>query len=226
MLPLQFLGASEEEAHLAPGLAEEITTALSRFRWMFVVASSSLARFATETRDEGAIRRTFGIDFLLDGSIQRVRNRLRITVRLLDLRAGNQVVWARRFDRQTNDLLTLQDEIAAEVVAQIDPEILLIEARRSAVAAAGGRHRLRPRAARHSADVAAWSGRRSCRRASYLAQAIELEPDYAAAYAWYAYWHVFLVGQGWAEDPRAVMERAGATRRAGHRARSVRCARR
>ena len=60
------------------------------------------------------------------------RNRLRITVRLLDLRAGNQVVWARRFDRQTNDLLTLQDEIAAEVVAQIDPEILLIEARRSA----------------------------------------------------------------------------------------------
>ena len=49
-------------------------------------------------------------------------------MRLLDLRAGNQIVWSRRFDRQTNDLLTLQDEIAAEVVAQIDPEILLIEA--------------------------------------------------------------------------------------------------
>ena len=61
-----------------------------------------------------------------------MRNRLRITVRLLDLRAGNQVVWARRFDRQSNDLLSLQDEIAAEVVAQIDPEILLIEAKRSA----------------------------------------------------------------------------------------------
>ena len=76
-------------------------------------------------------RRTFGLDFLLDGSIQRVRNRLRITVRLLDLRAGNQVVWARRFDRQSNDLLSLQDEIASEVVAQIDPEILLIEAKRS-----------------------------------------------------------------------------------------------
>ncbi len=84
------------------------------------------------SRDETAIRRTFGIDFLLDGSIQRVRNRLRITVRLLDLRAGNQVVWARRFDRQSNDLLSLQDEIASEVVAQIDPEILLIEAKRSA----------------------------------------------------------------------------------------------
>ena len=132
VMPLQLVGTTEEEAHLAPGLADEITTALARFRWMFVVASNSLARFAAETRDETAIRRTFGIDFLLDGTIQRVRNRLRITVRLLDLRAGNQVVWARRFDRQSNDLLSLQDEIAAEVVAQIDPEILLIEAKRSA----------------------------------------------------------------------------------------------
>ena len=131
VMPLQLVGTTEEESHLAPGLAEEITTALARFRWMFVVASNSLARFAAETRDESAIRRTFGLDFLLDGSIQRVRNRLRITVRLLDLRAGNQVVWARRFDRQSNDLLSLQDEIASEVVAQIDPEILLIEAKRS-----------------------------------------------------------------------------------------------
>jgi DNA-binding SARP family transcriptional activator/TolB-like protein len=124
VMPLQLVGTTEEEAHLAPGLAEELTTALARFRWIFVVASNSLARFAADTRDETAIRRTFGIDFLLDGTIQKVRNRLRITVRLLDLRAGNQVVWARRFDRQSNDILSLQDEIASEVVAQIDPEIL------------------------------------------------------------------------------------------------------
>jgi DNA-binding SARP family transcriptional activator/TolB-like protein len=208
VLPLQFPGASDEESHLAPGLAEEITTALSRFRWMFVVASSSLARFAAETRDEGAIRRTFGIDFLVDGSIQRVRNRLRITVRLLDLRAGNQVVWARRFDRQTNDLLTLQDEIAAEVVAQIDPEILLIEARRSSS---------RPPVAATSYDLVLraiplmWRMERApfMQAGQHLARAIELEPDYAAAYAWYAYWHVFLVGQGWTEDPASVMAAAG-----------------
>ena len=90
---------------------------------MFLVSSSSLARFATQTRDETAIRRAFGLDFLLDGTIQRVRDRLRISMRLLDLRAGNQVVWSRRFDREADDLLTLQDEIAAEAVAQIDPEI-------------------------------------------------------------------------------------------------------
>lgn len=209
VMPFQLTGTTEEESHLAPGLADEITTALARFRWMFVVASNSLARFAGETRDETAIRRTFGIDFLVDGSIQKVRNRLRITVRLLDLRAGNQVVWARRFDRQSNDLLSLQDEIASEVVAQIDPEILLIEAKRSA--------------SRPPIDATAYDlvlraipliGRmeRSAfmQAGEYLSHAIELEPDYAAAYAWYAYWHIFYVGQGWADDPRQMMEEAGA----------------
>jgi TolB-like protein len=208
VLPLQLVGTSEEEAHLAPGLAEEITTALARFRWMFVVASNSLARFAADTRDESAIRRTFGIDFLVDGSIQKVRNRMRITVRLLDLRAGNQVVWARRFDRQSNDLLSLQDEIAAEVVAQIDPEILLIEAKRSAS---------RPPTDATAYDLVLraiplmWRLEREpfMQAGEYLAHAIELEPDYAAAYAWYAYWNAFLVGQTWTGDHREVMERSG-----------------
>lgn len=208
VMPLQLVGVGEEEAHLAPGLAEEITTALARFRWMFVVSSSSLGRFAAESRDEAAIRRTFGIDFLVDGSIQRVRNRLRTTVRLLDLRAGSQVVWARRFDRQSNDLLSLQDEIASEVVAQIDPEILLIEAQRSA--------------ARPPVDSTAYDlmlraipllGRMDRSQfmlaGEHLQHATTLEPDYAAAYAWYAYWRVFLVGQDWAPDPRAAIEEAG-----------------
>jgi DNA-binding SARP family transcriptional activator/TolB-like protein len=207
VMPLQLVGTTEEDAHLAPGLAEEITTALARFRWMFVVASNSLARFAAETRDETAIRRTFGIDFLLDGSIQRVRNRLRITMRLLDLRAGNQVVWARRFDRQSNDLLSLQDDIASEVVAQIDPEILLIEAQRSARTPVGATAydlmlRAIPLIGRLERDPFMRAG-------EYLSRAIELEPDYAAAYAWYAYWQMFLVGQDWAGDPSAVMEEAG-----------------
>jgi len=208
VMPMQLVGVSEEDSHLAPGLAEEITTALARFRWMFVVSSSSLGRFAADSRDEAAIRRTFGIDFLLDGTIQRVRNRLRITVRLLDLRAGNQVVWARRFDRQTNDLLTLQDEIASEVVAQIDPEILLIEARRIAA---------RPPTDANAYDlmlraiplIARMEREPYMRAGDFLAKAIGLEPDYAAAYAWYAYWHVFLVGQGWTDDPPAMMEKAG-----------------
>jgi len=208
VLPLQLIGKRDEEAHLASGLAEEITTALSRFRWLFVVPTNSLARFCAASRDEAAICRTFGLDFLIDGAIQTVRDRMRINVRLLDLRAGSQVVWVQRFDRRAIDLLTLQDEIAAEVAAQIDPEILLIEARRSAV---------RPLVDATAYDLMLRAvpliGRMDrahfMTAGDYLARAIALEPDYAAPYAWYAYWHVFLVGQDWADDPQASIAKAG-----------------
>ena len=205
VLPLQMVGTGDEEAHLSLGLAEEVTAALARFRWMFLVSSSSLAQFGN--RDENALRRTFGLDFLVDGSVQRVARRLRITIRLLDLREGNQIVWARRFDRQMNDLLSLQDEIAAEVVAQIDPEILLIEGRRAAhrpptdMSAYDLVLRALPLIVRLRRDEFAQAG-------DLLARALELEPDYATAHAWRAYWAMFCVGQGWA-DRVDLMEEAG-----------------
>lgn len=208
VLPLQLVGTSEGEAYLSTGLADEITAALARFRWMFLVSSSSLARFSTQTRDEAAIRRAFGLDFLLDGVVQRAGPRIRVSLRLLDLRNGNQVVWSGRFDRAADDLLSLQDEVAAEVVAQIDPEILLIEAQRVS--------------ARPASDPSAYDlllraisllGRLEkplfMQAGELLRQAIALEPDYAAGYAWFAYWHVFYVGQAWAEDPEAGMAEAG-----------------
>ncbi len=208
VMPFRLIGMPDDDAHLAPGLADEITNALSRFRWMFIVSSNSLGRFAAENRDEAAIRQEFGLDFLLDGSVQRAGSKIRISLRLLDLRANNQIVWARRFDRETNDLLSLQDEIAAAVVAQIDPEILFIEAQRSSsrshVDATAYDYMLRaiPLIGRMEREDYMQAGR-------FLADAIKLEPDYAAAHAWYAYWHIFLVGQDWADDPQAVMERAG-----------------
>ncbi len=205
VLPLQMVGTGEEEAHLSLGLAEEVTAALARFRWMFLVSSSSLAQFGN--RDENALRRSFGLDFLVDGSVQRVARRLRVTIRLLDLRDGNQIVWARRFDRQMNDLLTLQDEIAAEVVAQVDPEILLIEGRRAALRAPLDMSaydlvlRALPLIVRLRRDEFAQAG-------DLLSRALELEPDYATAHAWRAYWAMFCVGQGWA-DTTTLMEEAG-----------------
>jgi DNA-binding SARP family transcriptional activator/TolB-like protein len=208
VMPFRPIGMGEEDAHLAPGLADEITNALSRFRWLVVVSSNSLGRFSIEQRDETAIRREFGLDFLLDGSVQRAGGQIRISLRLLDLRANNQIAWARRFDREAKDLLLLQDEVAAEVVAQIDPEILQIEAKRSTVQAPVDPTaydlvlRAIPLIGRMEHDPYMQAGR-------HLAAAIEREPDYAAAYAWYAYWHVFLVGQDWAGDPKAMMEKAG-----------------
>ena len=132
VLPLQLVGTTEEEGISRHGLAEEITTALARFRWMFVVSSNSLARFAAETRDETAIRRTFGLDFLLDGSSSA--SATGCASRSACSICAPATRWCGRAGSTASriDLLSLQDEIAAEVVAQIDPEILLIEAKRSA----------------------------------------------------------------------------------------------
>ena len=214
VLPLALVGTDEGETHLALGLAEEITSALARFRWIFLVASSSIAQFVAESRDDAALRRTLGLDYILDGSVQRVGKRLRITVRLVDLQDGSQIVWARRFDRQVDDLLTVQDEVAAEVVAQIDPEILLIESRRAA-------HRPPQHATAYDLVLRAVPSMTRLERANFwqagdlLRQAIAREPEYASAQAWYAYWLHFLVVQNWADEmPQARAEAAQYAERA------------
>ncbi len=207
VLPLTLVGTEETETHLALGLAEEITSALARFRWIFLVSSSSIAQFVQDQRDDASLRRTLGLDYVLDGSVQRVGKRLRITVRLVDLQDGSQIVWARRFDRQVDDLLTLQDEVAAEVVAQIDPEILLIESRRAA-------HRPPQHATAYDLVLRAIPSMTRLERSNFmtagdlLRKAIELEPEYASAHGWYAFWLHFLVSHNWSDDPDASQAEA------------------
>jgi DNA-binding SARP family transcriptional activator/TolB-like protein len=199
VMPLRLMGTVDDDAPLAARLAEEISDALSLFRWMCVTSFSSIARLAQSGHDEIAIRRQFGVDFLLDGTIQRAGECLRITLRLLDLRAGNTVVWARRFERQSDNILSLQDEISAEVAAQIDPLILRLEAERAASlpVADAGAHDLVLRALPLSQRMDRGSFTQA---GGYLARAVRLEPESAGALAWYAYWHAFVVGQGWADD--------------------------
>jgi DNA-binding SARP family transcriptional activator len=190
--PLRALDSSRTEA-LLPGLAEEITAAVSRFRW--------ISCFADERHEHAA-------DYLLDSTLQRSGRRVRVIVRLLDLRTGSDVIWAHRFDREVDDVLALQEEIAAQVAAQVDPELLLREGDRRISAdprdftafdltlrAIPAIYRIEPRGFHAAGEL--------------LAAATAMEPGNAAAHAWWAYWHLFLVGQAWADDP------AGATRRAG-----------
>jgi DNA-binding SARP family transcriptional activator/TolB-like protein len=207
VLPMRCVSLPEDIAYLGPSLATEITTALSRFRWMSVISLNSLARFGRDGSEGPALRQSGGIDFLLDGAVQRSRNKLRVTLRLLDLRADNQVVWARRFDRSADDPLLVQEEIAGEVAAQIDPVMLLIQARRSIALPDAG----------NSADQLVLRSvllitrleRDGFRQAGeQLAKAIALDADHASAHAWYAAWHVLQISQGWAPDPRAAGARA------------------
>lgn len=208
---MPFRAAGEDDGGLSLGLAEEITSALARFRWLFLIASPSLGALAQRDGDM-APWRALDLDFLLDGTVQRGGGRVRITQRLLDMRAGDggtgEVVWSGRFDRDAADLFAVQDEIAAETVARIDPTLLLREGQRAgqSVAQSATAYDLTLRAI-----PAIYRMEETTFRAAgeALGRAVALDPDYAAAHAWWACWHIFLVGQGWTDDRAAAMARAG-----------------
>lgn len=180
--------AAGEEAAFAIGLADGITTALSQFRGISCVAGATPERLSALT-----------LDGLLEASVERLDGSIRIEARLLDMREAEDVVWQRRFERVASDPFALQDEIAAEIAAQIVPALLLRQSRRARAApeASPDAHALTLRAipAVYRLDPAGY------REAGVLLQrAIALDPSYPAAHAWLAYWHLFLVGQGWTEQ--------------------------
>jgi DNA-binding SARP family transcriptional activator/TolB-like protein len=202
VMPMRLLDGQGEDP-LSLGLAEEITTALSRFRWISCVASTSLAALAGEPHD-GTLWGRLDLDFMLDGTVQRSGGHVRITSRLLDMRENGAVIWARRFDREMTDILTLQDEIAAETVAQVDPELLLREGERF------GNRPPPPDPAAYELMLRAIPAIYRLEQSGFLMAgdmlraATAIDPGHAASHAWLAYWHLFLVGQGWADDPIAA----------------------
>ena len=204
---MRVIGADVDQA-LSPGLAEEVTTALSRFRWISCVSGSSLAAIAGEAGESGLRWPELDLDLLLDGTIQRAGERVRITVRLLDMRAGEAVIWANRFDQDASDTLTVQDRVAAAIVAQVDPLLLLREGERAATRDPRG---VLPRDLVLQAVPAIYRMDRLSFHAAgaLLEAALRADPACTDALAWYAYWHLFLVGQGWADDPDAATRRAG-----------------
>lgn len=198
VLPFTTLEGSGTEA-LSLGLAEEMTTALSRFRWISCV--EPLLRAA---RPDAAAWQQLQLDYLLSGSIRQSGNSVRVTVKLLDMSIGDRIVWARHFDRSLSDALTLQQDIASAAAAQIDPELLLRAAERRGAdptshnlvaQAIPSIYRLEPRGFRTAGET--------------LAAAVAADPGNATAYAWWAYWHLLLVGQGWSSVPLAAIRRAG-----------------
>ncbi len=197
VLPLRALG-SGTAAGLMPGLAEELSVAISRFRWIACSVSAAQGETGSAPPDS---------DYMLDVTLQRGSNRVRVIVRLLDLHSGNNVVWARSHDAEVTDLLSLQNTIAAETAAQIDPQMLLREGERRGakplvtptsfdltLRAIPSIYRLEPSGFQAAGEL--------------LALAIELDPANAAAHAWCAYWNVLLIGQAWAPDPSAAALRA------------------
>jgi adenylate cyclase len=199
VLPFQNMSGDPEQEYFADGMVEEIITALSRIRWLFVIARNSSFTYKGQAVDIKQVGRELGVRYVLEGSVHKGGNRVRITAQLIDAISGTHL-WADRFDGSLEDVFDLQDKIALSVAGIIEPALQAAEMRRSA--------------ARPTTDLTAYdlylralavffpiTKERIFAALGLFEQALAIDPHYGSALSWAAICHLRLVQDGWAEVP-------------------------
>jgi TolB-like protein/Tfp pilus assembly protein PilF len=130
VLPFANLSGDPEQEYFADGMAEDIITALSRFHWFFVIARNSSFVFKGRNVDVRQIGRELGVRYVLEGSVRKAGDRLRITVQLIEAATGNHL-WAEKYDGALADIFDLQDKITEGVVGAVEPSVRMAEIDRS-----------------------------------------------------------------------------------------------
>jgi len=181
VLPFANLSGDPEQEYFADGMVEDIITGLSRFRWLFVIARNSSFTYKGRAVDVRQVGRELGVRYLLEGSVRKSANRVRIAGQLIDASSGMHL-WADRFDGAHEDVFELQDQLTASVVGAIAPRLEQAEIERA---------RRKPTESLDAYDfylrgLANWykwtmEGTDEALRLFY--RAIERDPDFAAAYA-------------------------------------------
>jgi len=131
VLPFANMGGDPEQDYFVDGVTESLTTDLSRIAGSFVIARNTAFTFKGKAVDVKQVWRELNVRYVLEGSVQRGGNRLRVNVQLIDAETGNHL-WAERFDKLVADFFDMQDEIAAHVARQLDTALIAAEARRAA----------------------------------------------------------------------------------------------
>jgi TolB-like protein/predicted Zn-dependent protease len=197
VLPFQNMSGDPEQEYFADGMVEEIITALSRIRWLFVTARNSTFAYKGQNVDVKGVGRELGVRYVLEGSVRKGGNRVRITAQLIDTGTGAHL-WADRFDGPLEDVFDLQDKVASSVAGVIEPALQAAEAARSA--------------GRPTDDLTAydlylrayamvWSSARQIPEALRLLElAIARDPSYGPTLAWAAYCCVRLLRDERSED--------------------------
>jgi adenylate cyclase len=202
VLPFTNMSGAAEQEFFVDGLTEDILTDLSRFRDLFVISRNTSFKFKGQAVDVRKIARDLGVQYVIEGSVRRAGNRVRVTVQLIDGETDTHL-WAERYDRDLEDIFAIQDEITSAIVAILPGRV---------AAAAHDRAERKPpgnmvayecvleakvlhhRAKREDNDKAQ----------ILIGRAIELDPKYAHAHAWKA----CIIGQqlvyGWCADPEST----------------------
>ena len=207
------LSGDPEQDYFADGVVEDIITALSRIRWLFVIARNSSFTYKGRAVDVKQIGRELGVRYVLEGSVRKAANRVRITGQLIDATTGAHL-WAERFEGNLDDIFELQDQVAMSVVGAIAPQLERAEIERAKRKPTGNLNAydyyLRGMANLHQGTREA-----THEALSLFDRAIQLDPDFASAHAMAAWCHVWRKVNGWMIDrPRETAEGARLARRA------------
>ena len=200
VLPFANMSGDPEQEYFADGMVEEIVTALSRIRWLFVIARNSSFTYKGQAIDVKQVGRELGVRYVLEGSVRKAGTQVRITGQLIDALTGTHL-WADRFDGSLQDVFELQDKVAISVAGVIEPALQSAETARSA-----GRPTNDPTAydLYLRAYAMVWSSARQTPEALCLMeQAIARDPRYGPALAWAAFCCFRLLREGRSEDPAA-----------------------
>ena len=133
VLPFANIGGDPEQEHFVDGVTESLTTDLSQMRGAFVIGRNTAFTYKGKAIDLKQTGRELNVRYILEGSVQRARARIRVNVQLIDAESGNHL-WAERFDKPVADLFDMQDEIAAHLACQLNAQLVAAEARRAAQA--------------------------------------------------------------------------------------------
>jgi adenylate cyclase len=214
VLAFQNMSGDVEQEFFADGITEDIITALSKSHWLFVIARNSSFTYKEKSVDVRQVGRELGVRYVLEGSVRKAGNRVRITAQLIDASGGHHV-WAERFDRALEDIFGVQDEITHSIIGAIAPGILAAEIQRTQGkdAAALGQWERVMRAHWHVRRMT----REDCLEAIRLIEEVlQRDPNNAMALSDLAYnWHFGSIFGWTSEPPQVAMQKMGeAARRA------------
>jgi len=198
LLPFQNLSGDPDQDYFADGMAEEIITALTRIKWLFVISRNSSFAYKGRAVDIKTVSHELGVRYVLEGSVRKASGRIRVSAHLVDANSGAQL-WAERFDGTVEDIFELQDQITSRVVGAIAPKLELAEIDRAGRKATANLqaydYYLRGlagfyRITRPGNDEALFN----------LYRAIDLDPSFATAYGLAARVYVQRNSGGWIDD--------------------------
>jgi adenylate cyclase len=213
VLPFANLSGDPEQEYFADGMVEEITTALSCIRWLFVIARNSSFTYKGRAVDVKQVARELGVRYVLEGSVRKGGSRVRITGQLIDTTSGAHI-WADRFDGALDDIFELQDQVASSVAGAIEPKLRQSEIERATrkptenldaydlyLRALAQFHKLTPEGGDEALRL--------------LQQALRLDPGYALAAGLVGWCCVYQRAQGWGPASDAeIAESVGLARQA------------